>query len=336
MIDISSITFPILFLDIVGAFVDAIGEVFKELIYDPIRGFITDGLGSAIDFMLFIPSPNPAGGLIFGVPQSDLWRDIYSAYWENWVPLGLLILFTSFMMRKFGVAWGLMATKRFSGMKRNVIQGIFLIPMSWYVLVIALRGFTGLNNVLKPSGVEYKNVFGELLQASGAAVFVYIIAGGFNLLLVFLAIIMSLLRILVILIFVVAIPVLLGFKYGRLPYLEKIADSLIGKFPMVLIMTLPIAFGLRVSVLLLGSDGFSFESSTLDTTASIVEPMLFAIPAILGILSPIVLWRTNISTSTARGLSRLGRNATGAGSVESQLKGPGQKLKKTKQKVRID
>jgi hypothetical protein len=285
-------------LDIVGSIVQGTKDVLENYIFDPFQGLVVDTIAGVIEFLIYTPAPAPPNGYIFGKPTNSYWGAIYDFYWQEAYPVGLLILALAYFVRQLAATWGMSPGSSSRGMKKNLINGLFMLHFGWYISVILLRTANGLVQLFAPDPTAIKNALGGLaLSGALASGILSAVGGTVNLTLLFLAVAINVLRVILTLIIVGSLPVLIAFSYGQIPVLRNLGTTIYTKLPTLAFMTFPTAIGMEMTFLVLNS-GFSIPGGSLTKSAFAI------VPALIGIFVPILMYNAELYQMGGRAATR--------------------------------
>jgi len=276
---------------------------FVEWFIDSITEVLATGIDAIARATYWVPHPQldePSD--LYLRPDSGVWANIYDFHWDYGVPVGVTILIGMWFLRTAGVAGGVLNTESKVRADKNILVGIVMISLSYYIAVLYLNIAHGIAIALAPGKTELEAVALELAGVSGG------VAIAFHFLNISLSATLFILLLLVNLIRIIAvysIPMLawlfVTLHYAKVPILTPVVTDLGKKVSKTALWTIPVAAGWRVMYVLQSADTGIIESamggqltnvgaSGIDT---ILSTTLFMIPLIIGIASPLLM--SNVS-----------------------------------------
>ncbi|WP_436932436.1 hypothetical protein [Halosimplex halobium] len=281
-----------------GALGDTIVWAIKEalrVLFNPFRNLIETYGNDVISIIVGTPHPNS----IFDTPSNSSWPDLYAFYWDQIIPLSLLLWTLS-----IGIVIFLESTSYlFSGyhkskLKRRSFAGLLGI-LSWWWLDALARQFINELAIFVAPDLSQISLFKTISFGSvGALTTAIVLSVDFFLLCLVIAI--YFIRIVVLYLFTLLMPILIALwipGVGPFSLVSKFMKRLSGFYVPFLFMPVPVAFLFQLAQILGQNFGFSTQGLTT-WLAGLVIP-------IVAIASPFVLfWQAGSIFFMAQSASR--------------------------------
>jgi len=290
--------------------VDTLIETGVTFLTDVIAGIIETIAGPALQLMLFVPSPLPVGRY-FSAPRNAPWGEIYDYLWTATIPLGFSILIVSWQVGQAGSAVGAISVKKTRKIDRGLFAGIFLIPASYVLAAIFLQFVNYMTEYIAPDPDEVASVVVGLLNITdlengGIWLLAYVL-GGTLLTIALLAIVINIVRVVFLFMITVLLPVLMGLKFGGVPYFEKWADKFINMYVSLALASVIMAAGFRLTLILL-EGGINISGIP---ASDFLMPIFAMIPFALGVIIPFGAISNSLNITSAASAASLGAGAAG-------------------------
>lgn len=288
---------------------DIIVSALKQLLtdlFDPITEVIEKHGSKLVQEVVGTPAPSD----VFTQPVNDPWINIYSYYWQDIVPLALLLWALSVGLVIFFES----TSHLFSGyhqarLKRRAFTGLVGILGWWWLAALSLRFMDALTGVIVPDLTDI-SLF-ETLSFASMSVLGLVLSLSVDLALFVLIALIYLVRQLALYLFVLLMPVLIALwvpGIGPMAFVSGFVKKLAGFYVPFLFMPLPVAVLFRLGEILGSSVGFTDEGILLWLTALVIP--------VIAVVSPFVLvWQAGAllhtgermanRVSMAQGRSRL-------------------------------
>lgn len=280
--------------------VDAIKSVLDQL-FTPLINIISEVLSKIAEFTWYIPHlPLNKPLDILARPSTGVWPAIYDFHFNTGVPIGVSILITVWFARKAGVAMTILDAEDEIKSNRNLLVGIVMVYISYYIAVLYLGFANAVVTLIAPSTAELTGIAGNIGLTGGgvAALFIYFNIS-VNSFLIILIILINVLRIVALLALPMLISIIMAFHYARIPIITQVTDKFGRSMASTALWALPVAGGWRVTAVLLNADAGILETVTpssgigVEAVDPIITTAVFMIPLIVGIVTP--LFMSNIS-----------------------------------------
>ncbi|ELZ20861.1 hypothetical protein C475_19718 [Halosimplex carlsbadense 2-9-1] len=266
-----------------GALGETIVWAIKEalrVLFSPIRDLIETYGNDVISIIIGTPHPNS----VFNAPSNSSWPDIYVYYFEQIIPLSLLLWSLS-----IGLVIILESTSYlFSGyhktkLKRRSLAGLLGI-LSWWWMDALARQFTNELAIFVAPELSQISFFKAISFSSiGALTTAITLSVDFFLLCLVIAI--YFIRIVILYLFTLLMPVIIALwipGVGPFSLVSKFMKRLSGFYVPFLFMPVPVAFLFRLAQILGQNFGFSTQGLTTWLAALVIP--------IVAIVSPFVLF----------------------------------------------
>jgi hypothetical protein len=235
---------------------------------------------------------------IYAKPDAAVWAGIHDFHFEVGIPVGISILLVMWILRKAGVATNIISAGKDVGSDKNLIAGIFGVIFSYYVAITLLYLGDLITTAIAPGQAQLKEVAGQLAGATGGvALFLYFTTISVNTALIVAVALINVIRHLIAFMLPMFAWVIAVGIFGKIPIISPAIVSIGKKAASSITWVFPVAAGWRAMVVLNNNtepgDGIVAALIGDDTVLSVIDPLLssvlFMVPLILGVASPVLL-----------------------------------------------
>lgn len=313
-----------------AGYVESFGEAILgalDSLFSPIAEALGKILTAIADFTVWVPHPEwRSASQIMSAPDSGIWLSIWETHWEVMVPVSMTILITAWFGRQFGVATSILGAEQGARSKRNLIIGMAVIMLSWWIAGAYLNFVHLIVSAVTPDPGAMQAAIPDLgISTVGVAVAVYYLELSIGATIFVLLILINIVRVIAVYAFVILFPVLMAVYYADLPVLSSTFQEFNQKLAGTALWTFPVAAGWRVMVVLADSNEGVLAAITgasgvgVDAIDGIMMPFIVMIPGIIGIASPLLM--SNVSQMYY--LSNMADISVGGDSGSASGGGPG-------------
>jgi len=287
-----------------AGYVESFGEAILgalDSLFSPIAEALSKILAAIADFTVWVPHPEwRSASQIMSAPDSGIWLSIWETHWQVMVPVSMTILITAWFGRQFGVATSILGAEQGARSKRNLIVGMAVIMLSWWIAGAYLNFVHLIVSAVTPDPGAMEAAIPDLgISTVGVAVAVYYLELSIGATIFVLLILINIVRVIAVYAFVILFPVLMAVYYARLPVLSSTFQEFNQKLAGTALWTFPVAAGWRVMVVLADSNEGVLAAITgasgmgVNAIDGIMMPFIVMIPGIIGIASPLLM--SNVS-----------------------------------------
>ncbi|QLH79953.1 hypothetical protein HZS55_08015 [Halosimplex rubrum] len=266
-----------------GALGDTIVWAIKEalrVLFNPFRELIETYGNDIVSIIVGTPHPNS----VFNAPSNSSWPDLYVYYWDQIIPLSLLLWTLSIGLVIFLESTSyLFSSYHKTKLKRRSFTGLLGILSWWWMDAFARQFMNELAIFIAPD-LSQISLFKTISFGSvGALTTAIVLSVDFFLLCLVIAI--YFIRIVVLYLFTLLMPVLIALwipGVGPFSLVSNFMKRLAGFYVPFLFMPVPVAFLFQLAQILGQNFGFSTHGLTTWLAALVIP--------IVAIVSPFVLF----------------------------------------------
>ncbi|MFC7166905.1 hypothetical protein [Halospeciosus flavus] len=248
-----------------------------EKLFSPITEVIETNANDVLKDVVGTPAPSD----VFTRPSNNMWPQLYDYYWQDIVPLALLLWALSVGLVIFFES----TSHLFSGyhqarLKRRAFTGLVGILAWWWLAAFSLRFMNAFTGVIVPD-LSNISLF-ETLSFTALGILGVVISLSVDLALFVLIALIYLVRQLSLYLFVLLMPLLIALwvpGIGPMAFVSGFVKKLAGFYVPFLFMPLPVAVLFRLGEILGSSVGFTEEGILLWLTALMIP--------IIAVVSPL-------------------------------------------------
>ncbi len=258
--------------------VEALNQLLRGL-FNPITDLIEKYAPEVVGLVVSTPHPNA----VFTRPTNAAWPKLYDYYWDELVPLALLLWALAIGLVIFFETTGhLFSSYHTTKLKRRAFAGLLGILSWWWLAALSLRFIEALTGYLVPD-LSSISLF-ETLSFSAMGVLGLVVTLSVDLVLFLLIAILYFVRQVVLYLFVLLMPILIVLwipGVGPFALVSGFVRKLAGFYVPFLFMTVPVALLFRLGELLGTSADLSMEGFGLWLTALVIPIVAVVAPFVL-------------------------------------------------------
>ncbi|WP_415380527.1 hypothetical protein [Halosimplex sp. TS25] len=305
-----------------GALGDTIVWAIKKavrVLFQPLKGIIQNHANDVVRVIIGTPHPNA----VFAAPTNSTWPSLYDYFWDEMVPLALLLWALSVGIVIFLESTSyLFSSYHQAKLKRRGFSGLLGI-LAWWWMDALSRQFTNELAIFIAPDLSTISLF-ETLSIGSVGALITAITYSVDFFLLALVVLIYFIREIVLYLFTLLMPVLIALwipGVGPFSLVSKFMKRLAGFYVPFLFMTIPVATLFRLGQLLGENFGFSTQGLGLWLTALIIPVVAIVSPFILFWQAGSIFFMAQSASrhaSTRRARSRVNRTRdTGSSALHS-------------------